>query len=225
MSYDRTASLLPMLNQANVPLAEQGIVLLDAFARQVAFSLPIPPSEVDAEAYFQTNYSEYVCDQACRVNESIVISVDDAVARVRAVWMIRYQIVYCPQSAASQLAVDASLEVISEHQRDRSLIGGLGIAMSIVDFQAPGEQPPSTAEVVEQVTVTTDPVVEQQDEVQDAVQADDNLDTTADQAASPFVAETPEGEEPAAAPVEAPAEAEVPAVESYPRTKFDRTVR
>lgn len=145
MSYDRTSSLLPLLNQANVPLDQQGTVLNDAFARQLAFSLPVPANEVDPAAFFQSNYGDYVCDQACRINESIVISVDEAIARVYAVWLIRYQIVHCPTSPAAQAAVEAGLEVSNDFQRDRGLMGTLGTAMSIVQFQPPGAVPAGLA--------------------------------------------------------------------------------
>lgn len=143
MSFDRSAAILPLLSKANIPLDRQAEVLMDAFARRVAYSLPLPSAPTPPEAYFNT-LAEFVCDQACRVNETCVINVDEAVARTKALWMVRYQVVFDPMSAPAQLAMSSALNAGGDQQYDAGLATELGSAIGVLEFSPPGAEPSAT---------------------------------------------------------------------------------
>jgi hypothetical protein len=97
MSYDRTTSTLSLLNNADLDLSQRPALLAVAFARAMAYKLPINfASDLSPGEFFEANYKAAVVAEACAINERCVFDVDRAVATTRQIWVFRYRLAHEP---------------------------------------------------------------------------------------------------------------------------------
>ena len=112
MSMPKTQSVLSILESAEVPLAERQNLLSVAFARAMAYQLPIPGAAVeDAYDYFRSSYESKVNQHCCEINEQCVLDIDSTISLTQRIWLFRYRMVYDAGNVAVRQFLDAMIRV------------------------------------------------------------------------------------------------------------------
>lgn len=107
-----TQSIMGELDRFGVALADRSYVLSVAFARAVAYQLPLPTSPVaDPYAAFIETQKVAVEDMLSQVNESVVLSFDATADLVQRLWVFRYRMVFDPNNSAVRGFLDAMIRV------------------------------------------------------------------------------------------------------------------
>lgn len=107
-----TQSIVSELSRTGIALTDSGAFLSLAFARAVAYRLPIPTSPVDnVYQYFIETHKVAVENMLAAINEKVVVNIDATMDLVQRVWIFRYRFVFDMNNNACRSFLDAMMKV------------------------------------------------------------------------------------------------------------------
>lgn len=107
-----TQNILSDLDRLGIALEDRSALLSVGFARALAYSLPLPTSQVDdVYRYFAETHKAHV--DACfgQINEQLVLNIDAASDLCQRLWIFRYRLVFDANNASVRTFMDAVLKV------------------------------------------------------------------------------------------------------------------
>ncbi len=107
-----TFSIMGELDRCGVSLQERGYLLTVAFARAVAYRLPLPAEPVENPyRYFIETHKAAAEEMLSEINERVVLDIDAAADLLQRVWIFRYRLVHDAHNVAVRNFLDAMIRV------------------------------------------------------------------------------------------------------------------
>lgn len=98
---------LSLMNEAKIPVDQQGKLISIAIARSLGYSLALPSSAVEAPLSHYALQEKTVVDEAIsKINESISLDVEKTCSLVQAFWLFRYRLVFDSNNVAVRSFMD-----------------------------------------------------------------------------------------------------------------------
>lgn len=109
-------SVMSALDEAGVAMEDRAFVLMVTVARASAYAAPIPaePQE-DSRAFFFETIRPNVESELARINERLVLDIDQALGICEAIWRARYMLVHVSDSPPVREFLDAIVRAGSRH--------------------------------------------------------------------------------------------------------------
>ena len=107
-----TQSIMSELSRAGIALTDSGAFMSLAFARAVAYRLPLPTSPVDNPfQYFVETHKVATENMVGEINEKMVVNIDATIDLLQRLWIFRYRMVFDMNNNACRAFLDAMVKV------------------------------------------------------------------------------------------------------------------